>query len=451
MSDGIANDIFDIPQSQPDAAAEMSATDFWCEMRSHRYIYEPTGDMWPSSSVDARVAPVPTSDGKTMPASRWIAANRAVEQVTWAPGSPRIIKDRLTIEGGWIDRAGAAVFNLYRESTIELGDPNLASRWVDHVRRVYPEDADHIIKWLAHRRQRPGEKVNHALVLGGNHGIGKDTILEPVIRALGPWNCNEVSPGQVLGRFNGFARSVILRISEARDLGELDRFAFYDHSKTITAAPPMMLRVDEKNRQEYLVPNVCGVIVTTNHKTDGIYLPQDDRRHFVAWSPCSKEEFEADYWSGIYGWYDSGGDRHVAAYLDGLDLTGFDPKAPPPKTSAFWAIVDATRAPEDAELADLLERISSPAVVPTSRLHSAADDGFREFLKDRKNRRTIVHRMEECGYTSVRNTLAKDGLWRVNGKREVIYARKDLTLAQQLAAASQVSSRTEDIDWEVRQ
>ena len=59
--------------------------------------------------------------------------------------------------------------------------------------------------------------------------------------------------------------------------------------------------------------------------------------------------------------------------------------------------------------------------------------------------------MEECGYTSVRNTLAKDGLWRVNGKREVIYARKDLTLAQQLAAASQVSSRTEDIDWEVRQ
>jgi hypothetical protein len=272
-----------------------------------------------------------------------------------------------------------------------------------------------------------------------------------VIRSVGPWNCNEVSPKQVLGRFNGFVRSVVLRISEARDLGEFDRFAFYDHSKTITAAPPMMLRVDEKNRQEYLVPNVCGVIITTNHKTDGIYLPQDDRRHFVAWSPRSKEDFEADYWTGIYSWYDDGGDGHVAAYLDGLDLTGFNPKAPPPKTSAFWAIVDATRAPEDAELADLLERIGSPAAVPTSRLVSAADEGFREFLKDRKNRRTIVHRMEDCGYTSVRNQIPKDGLWRVNGKREVIYARKDLTLAQQLAAASQVSWTTEEIDWEARQ
>ena len=29
----------------------------------------------------------------------------------------------------------------------------------------------------------------------------------------------------MLGRFNGFLKSVILRISEARDLGEFDRFS----------------------------------------------------------------------------------------------------------------------------------------------------------------------------------------------------------------------------------
>ena len=79
--------------------------------------------------------------------------------------------------------------------------------------------------------QRPHEKINHALVLGGKQGIGKDTILEPVKYAVGPWNFNEVSPQQLLGRFNGFLKSVILRVSEARDLGEFDRFAFYDHMK----------------------------------------------------------------------------------------------------------------------------------------------------------------------------------------------------------------------------
>jgi hypothetical protein len=40
----------------------------------------------------------------------------------------------------------------------------------------------------------------------------------------------------------------------------------------------------------------------------------------------------------------------VAAYLANLDLSAFDPKAPPPKTDAFWAIVDATARRKTASL-----------------------------------------------------------------------------------------------------
>lgn len=49
--------------------------------------------------------------------------------------------------------------------------------------------------------QKPAEKVNHALVLGGRQGIGKDTLLEPVKYAIGPSNFAEISPAQLLGRF----------------------------------------------------------------------------------------------------------------------------------------------------------------------------------------------------------------------------------------------------------
>jgi len=56
---------------------------------------------------------------------------------------------------------------------------------------------------------------------------------------------HEVSPQQMLGNFNGFVKSVVLRINEARDLGDTDRFAFYDHMKGYTAAPPDVLRVNE--------------------------------------------------------------------------------------------------------------------------------------------------------------------------------------------------------------
>jgi Family of unknown function (DUF5906) len=69
----------------------------------------------------------------------------------------------------------------------------------------------------------------------------------------------------IMGRFNSFAKSVILRISEIRDQGnELDRYAFYDHMKTLMVTPPDVLRVDEKHVKEYYVPNYVGVILTTN-------------------------------------------------------------------------------------------------------------------------------------------------------------------------------------------
>lgn len=192
-------------------------------------------------------------------------------------------------------------------------------------------------------------------MLGGKPGIGKDTILEPVKQAIGPWNFADVSPKQVLGRFNGFLRSVILRVNEARDLGEFDRYAFRDHMKAYIAAPPDVVRVDEKNLREYYVFNLCGVVITSNHKADGIYLPADDRRHMVAWSNLTKDDFADNYWRDLYGWYINGGNEHVAAYLAGIDLSGFDSKAPPPKTQAFWEIANANRAPEDVELADVLD------------------------------------------------------------------------------------------------
>src|SRR5262249_41096740 len=373
-------------------------------MPMHSYISAPTRELWPASSVNARVLP-PAKGIKT---NLWLDQHRPVEQMTWAPGSPMLIANRLISEGGWIERNGVTCFNLYRQPTIKPGTAAKAEPRLDHVSKVFGDDADHIVKWLAHRVQRPADKINHALVLGGAQGIGKDTLLEPVKHAVGPWNFHEVSPQHMLGRFNGFLKSVILRVNEARDLGDVDRFQFYDHMKDYTAAPPDVLRVNEKHLREYSSLNCCGVIITTNHKTDGIYLPADDRRHYVAWSTRTKEDFTADYWTKLWGWYHNGG---IAAYLATLD-SAFDPKAPPPKTAAFWDIVDAGRAPEDAELADVFDEMGNPDAVTLAQIKTAASGGVLDWLQDRKNRRAIPHRMENCGYVSVGNDAAKDRLWK---------------------------------------
>jgi Family of unknown function (DUF5906) len=355
--------------------------------------------------------------------------------MTWIPGEATIVTDKLVSEGGWIRRPGCSVFNLYRPSTLVLGNAQHAGPWIDHCHRIYGEDAGHTIKWLAHRVQKPHVKINHALVLGGSQGIGKDTLLEPIKDAVGRWNFIEVSPQQLLGRFNGFVKSTILRISEARDLGDIDRFAFYDHMKSYTASPPDVLRCDEKNVREYNVFNVCGVIITTNHKTDGMFLPAEDRRHFVAWSAFTEDDFQEGYWRAIWSWYEADGISHGAAYLAELDISDFDAKAPPPKTPAFWAIVDASRAPEDDELADALDVLGCPAAVTLDQVAARAAPAFAEWLRDRKNARRIPHRFEDCGYVAVRNPNDTEGRWKISGRRHTIYGRATLTENDRLAAA----------------
>lgn len=151
-------------------------------------------------------------------------------------------------------------------------------------------------------------------------------------------------------------------------------------------------------------------------------------------------DFADGYWKKLWDWYAAGGIAHVAAYLTELDISTFDPKAPPPKTDAFWAIVDANRAPEDAELADVLDQIKNPKALTLSWIRSAtSDESFKKWLSDRRNSRAIPHRLETCGYIAVRNPDNDRGFWVVDGRKQVIYAQRTLSLRDQIAAAQALS------------
>ena len=100
--------------------------DFYALMPMHSYIFTPNGELWPAASINARIPPVlPAGAGakdKPVPASTWLDQHRPVEQMTWAPGLPALICDRLISEGGWIEREGCRCFNLYRPPAIEPGN-----------------------------------------------------------------------------------------------------------------------------------------------------------------------------------------------------------------------------------------------------------------------------------------------------------------------------------------
>jgi hypothetical protein len=218
--------------------------------KENSYINRRTSAHWPGSSVNKRLPAVPLfyDDGRPMfdgereqeteLPTRWLDRNRRVDQMTWAPGQAELIEDRLVNDGGWTERPGTTCFNLYRPPSLEGGDPTKAELWVEVVETVFPDDAEHLLDFFAHRVQRPEEKINHALVLGGAPGIGKDTLIEPLKHAVGHWNFKEASPRDLLLPYNAFAQGVVLRINEVHDLGnELDRFALYEALKVYEATP----------------------------------------------------------------------------------------------------------------------------------------------------------------------------------------------------------------------
>lgn len=421
-----------------DSAEVIRINDFYAYLPEHKYLYVPARALWPASAVNGKLPSVQI-DGKNISPSAYLDKYRSIEQLTWHPGYDSMIPDKLAYEGGWISQPGVRTFNMYRPPAVIRGDAHAAERWRDHLRRIYPNEADHLERWFAHRLQRPGEKINHGIVLGGEQGIGKDSILEPIKRGVGPWNFQEVSPAAMLGSFNPWVRAVILRISEGHDLGDLDRFKFYDHCKVYVAAPPDVLTCNRKHMHEVPVFNVMGVVLTTNHRTDGVYLPPDDRRHFVAWSETTRDEFGPDYWAAFWKWLDAEGTGNVVAYLRGLDLSKFDAKAPPPKTAAWHAIVNANVAPEDNDLAALVEVLSRPVVIHVQMLVDAASNRRMQDvvanLTDRAQKRRIPHWLERVGYTLVPNPDSKDGVWKSGGKRLTLYGHRDYSVGERISHA----------------
>jgi hypothetical protein len=432
------------PANVRSADNSLGLEDFFAVPESNRFLYRPLRTFWPAESIDKILPGVRMpykQNGKyvKLQPTVWLMRFRRVEQTTWAPGLPEIIADKLISEGGWRSRPGAHAYNLYLPPDIVLGDAAKATPWIEHLNKLYPEDAEDITNWFAHRVQCPGVKINHALVMGGAQGVGKDWLLKALKLAVGDSNYLVIFPPDLLAAYNPFAKTVVLHVNEAHDQGDngrIDRYALYERTKIYAAAPPDVLPCVDKYIRRFYVPNVLGMVITTNHKTDGVYLPNDDRRHLVAWSECTKEEFSTEFWNNRFRWlvYE-GGASHVAAYLAQRDLSAFNPGAVPRQTTAFFEIVSVNRAPEDDEIADALDELGEPGICSLLSLVATNRAAAMEWLLDRRRRRSIPYRLERCGYRAYRNPDRRDGLWIINDRRQTLYAKTTLTPEERETAA----------------
>jgi len=354
--------------------------DFYAVRPANKFLYVPSGALWPAESVNRVLPPrMVGRDDRDQPvfqtAAEWLMKERGVDSVVFDPALPQIVEGKVAREQGVIEHEGAVLLNRYQPSHLEPGDARQGERWAEHVRKLFPnlEEAEHVIRWCAHRVQRPGEKVRHALLIGGPPGVGKDTIFEAMIPALGAWNAASISPDEIFKPFNEYAASVLLRINEVVDLHEISRYKFYEGTKTLIAGSPEYIEVNPKYGVKYHVRNCAGVVMTTNYGSTGMYLAADDRRHFAVetielWGTADERE---KYFGELWEWLEKeNGYADVAGYLLAVNLSEFNPNAPPPKTATFRKIT-AGGTSSDGWLIDALARLGEPEMVRADTLRKA--------------------------------------------------------------------------------
>ena len=209
--------------------------------------------------------------------------------------------------------------------------------------------------------------------------------------------------------------------------------------KAYTAAPPDVLRVDEKHLREHSVLNCCGVLSRRTTRPMA-FICRPMTAVISSHGPISQRKNSHRLTGTACG--------------HGMAATG-SPTSRPISTNsifrrstrkrrrqrhpAFLDIVDANRAPEDAELADVLDEMGNPDATTLIRITDAAAGEIQAWLRDRKNRRAIPHRLEKCGYVPVRNGDAKDGFWKIRGARQVVYGKSAASISDRFRAARKLT------------
>ena len=294
---------------------------------------------------------------RRLEASNWYDENReamkgyALKGMTYAAGDE------------WkVQRDGLVYGNVWRDARPEIKSPGDPQLWIDHCRRLVPDERElnHIWDVMAVKLQQPRTKINHAVLHGGNGGIGKDTMWYPFLWAIGGdhmKNVKVIDGDKITSDFGYHYQTEVMVLNELKEPEARERRALANRLKPVIAAPPEMLTVNRKGLHPYEMPNRIFLLAFTNESMP-ITLDSDDRRWFCVWSDAPK--MTSDETQRIWGWYKNGGFEAVAGWLRVRDVSAFNPKAIPFTTEYKQRLVYTGMSNAESFIYHLIEKREAP-------------------------------------------------------------------------------------------
>lgn len=259
---------------------------------------------------------------------QWIkwSARAEVEDVTFAPGQPERIGNKLNTWEGWGCEPVAGDVSVWKRLLQHLFDGDETKiRWFE--------------QWCAYPLQNPGTKLYTACLLWGLHkGTGKTAVAYMLGKIHGS-GFIEIKNKDLRSGFNGWAANRTLIYGD--EITANDSRVDADWLKGVITQHNV--RINEKFQVPYVLPDCANYLFSSNHP-DALFIEDGDRRYFV--HQVTNEPLPQVFYEEMDDWmHHDGGPSALFHYLlTSVDMSGFAPRARALHTADKDQMVEAVRS-----------------------------------------------------------------------------------------------------------
>lgn len=366
------------------------------------------------------------------PADLWLASaqRRTVGGLRLRPDMARPVYEEADHQQ-WVNIYAPIVHSAVDGGSIDVG--------LELMEQLLPSpfERHYFLQWLAYKYRNPTIPGPGVLMVAREHGTGRGTLGELVMRLFGQRYVKTLPFDIFAGRtyqsqYNSWgADCLFVLVNESSDAsnGQSTYSAkrdTYEKLKDLVDPRPIVRHFVVHGKTAFDAPGYTSYIIATNH-ADALPLPADDRRFAVL---TNGEPRELAFWQRVNAWLEQPASiAAFAKYLGDYDITGYSPFAVPPMTDAKLAMTELATSDLDkafdAAVVELPARIvTAEQVIEAMR---AAVDTYGYQFPDRWQtlaRRMIAVRLHRVGVPHGKNWLPQ-----IDNKRHAVYARDPRTAA----------------------